>query len=117
MEDNSTKYLSELQAGDHVQVYNSQTQTCRGVAVGRLKQEVRPCVLVELLQSSQDDQKTASAQVFLQQAETVRLGQEGGGCFVRVTDLVAQTDGEDVWGQFLHRRGCRYNGCGVLKHI
>jgi hypothetical protein len=28
-------------------------------------------------------------QVFLQQAETVRLGQEGGG-FWRVTDLVAQ---------------------------
>ena len=48
MHDQTTKYLSELRPGDQVDIYNSATQTARAVAVGRLKQEFRPCVLVEL---------------------------------------------------------------------
>ena len=79
MADNSTKYLSELQPADLVQVYNSRTNTSRAVAVGCIKQEVRPCVLVELQQQHENGEAWATAvgQVFLQQAETVRLGQQG----------------------------------------
>mmetsp|Transcript_972 Transcript_972/g.1888 ORF Transcript_972/g.1888 Transcript_972/m.1888 type:complete len:399 (+) Transcript_972:23-1219(+) len=80
MADNSTKYLCELQAGDQVLVFNSVTGTSRGVAVGRLKQEVRPCVLIQL------ETPANQGQIFLQQAETVRLGQEEGN-FLRASDL------------------------------
>uniref|UniRef100_A0A7S3V4H9 3-dehydroquinate synthase n=1 Tax=Chaetoceros debilis TaxID=122233 RepID=A0A7S3V4H9_9STRA len=88
MSDNTTKYLSELQPGDQVEVYNAINGNSRSVAVGRLKQEIRPCVLVELEAVSGDDIKVKhhSGQVFLQQAETVRLAQEKGS-FIRVTDL------------------------------
>ncbi|CAB9526646.1 3-dehydroquinate synthase [Seminavis robusta] len=87
----STKYLCELQAGDHVLVYDCATGQERAVAVGRLKIEVRPCVLVGLLLEQLQQEEEKPGQIFLQQAETVRLGQEGGG-HVRVTDLeVAST--------------------------
>ena len=48
--------------------------------------------MVELQQQHENGEAWATAvgQVFLQQAETVRLGQQGGS-FVRVTDLQAQT--------------------------
>jgi 3-dehydroquinate synthase II len=85
--DGTTKYLCELQAADQVQVYNTVTGDSRPVAVGRLKQEVRPCVLVELHSKDQH----SAGQVFLQQAETVRLGQEGGES-MRVTDLKVQNE-------------------------
>ncbi len=92
----TTKYLCELQPGDPIEVFNSLTGTSRSVAVGRLKQEVRPCVLVELEVATEDDvddsaQKYQRGQVFLQQAETVRLGRETGS-FVRVTDLETKVD-------------------------
>jgi 3-dehydroquinate synthase II len=94
----TTKYLSELQPGDEVSVYNTAKGTSRPVAIGRLKQEVRPCVLVELESpvslSNQKDGVEVSprlAQIFLQQAETVRLAQEGTN-FFRVTDLKALSD-------------------------
>mmetsp|Transcript_8597 Transcript_8597/g.15993 ORF Transcript_8597/g.15993 Transcript_8597/m.15993 type:complete len:450 (+) Transcript_8597:61-1410(+) len=80
----STKYLSELSAGDEVLV----------LAVGRLKVEIRPCVQVGLFvpQSSLGREENASyGQVFLQQAETVRLGQTlGSESFLRITDLEYQ---------------------------
>ena len=94
----TTKYLSELLPSDHVAVYNAVTGQSRSVAVGRLKQEVRPCVLVELQssmllddgESSQSQQqRILTGQIFLQQAETVRLGQKDGNC-IRVTDLAAR---------------------------
>ncbi|CAJ1949803.1 unnamed protein product [Cylindrotheca closterium] len=81
MADNSTKYLCELQAGDKVLVFNSVAGTSRGVAVGRLKQEVRPCVLIRL-----ETPANQQGQIFLQQAETVRLGHERGK-FLRASDL------------------------------
>lgn len=82
-----TKYLCELQAGDEVFVYNAATGSSRAVAVGRLKIEVRPCVLVSFEEEGKDGETQLSkGQIFLQQAETVRLGKEGGN-FVRVTDL------------------------------
>ena len=99
MNDQTTKYLCELQPGDFVEVYNSITKSTRSIAVGRIKQEVRPCVIVEMetsLETVLDDtnedtlRKTEiqkfSGQIFLQQAETVRLGLENGS-YLRVTDL------------------------------
>lgn len=77
----TTKYLCELEAGDEVCVYNSITTESKSVAVGRLKVEVRPCLIVGL-----EAPDGATSQVFLQQAETVRLGDEGGNC-IRATDL------------------------------
>lgn len=62
--------------------------------MGRIKQEVRPCVLVALQQQNETGKAWATAvgQIFLQQAETVRLGQQGGS-FVRVTELQSQIKG------------------------
>lgn len=94
----TTKYLCELQPSDQVMVYNTQTKSSKSVAVGRLKEEIRPCVLVELeTQTADEVDKSLSprGQVFLQQAETVRLAQPSGE-FVRVTDLEAQSSGNEV---------------------
>lgn len=90
MGDSTTKYLCELQPSDQVLVYNTHTNSSRAVAVGRLKEEVRPCVLVEL-----EAGPRSRGQVFLQQAETVRLGRPSSGNFVRVTDLEAQSGSSD----------------------
>lgn len=110
----TVKYLSEVTAGEEVCVCDAETGGVRGVAVGRVKVEVRPCVMVGLavrvrsveggwsLQEQEgadgnvdafvdgggddDDVEELTGQIFLQQAETVRLGQHEGGA-VRVTDL------------------------------
>jgi 3-dehydroquinate synthase class II len=69
--DLTVKYLCEPEPSDQVLVHNaSMGKSRRAVAVGRLKQEVRPCVLVKL-----ETENGRRAQVFLQQSETVRLGQ------------------------------------------
>jgi len=95
----TTKYLSELGAGEEVLVYDSVTGLGRGVAIGRLKVEVRPCVMVGLRVVVEEEEGVGGGgggdgQIFLQQAETVRLGQRDGG-FVRVTDLQTQKDSDD----------------------
>ena len=92
----TTKYLCELQPSDQVMVYNTKLNSSKPVAIGRLKEEIRPCILVELETRPDDDNIGESlgptGQVFLQQAETVRLGQTSGK-FVRITDLEAQGGG------------------------
>jgi len=82
----TTKYLCELEAGDEVLVFDATTGTSRAVGVGRLKIEVRPCVVVELFLLQEGENDKPPSQIILQQAETVRLG-ESGEHFVRVTDL------------------------------
>ncbi len=66
MADWSTKYLGELEAGDEVLVASHSGY--RSVVVGRLKIEPRPLLIVHLESGS-----GRTGQVFLQQAETVRL--------------------------------------------
>ena len=66
MADGSTKYLSELVAGDEVLVVSPSGS--RAVAVGRLKIEPRPLLLVRFKSTQYGE-----GQLFLQQAETVRL--------------------------------------------
>ena len=77
----TTKYLCELQAGDELAVYNSLTGETRPVAVGRLKVEMRPCMIVGI-----ETERGDISQLFLQQAETVRIGAPEGGV-MSVTDL------------------------------
>ncbi|CAN0394175.1 unnamed protein product, partial [Ectocarpus fasciculatus] len=73
--DGSTKYLSELCAGDQarketengVLIANWKGES-RKVAIGRLKVETRPMIMVEF-----QGEGGSTGQLFLQQAETVRL--------------------------------------------
>jgi len=75
MADGSTKYLSELTAGDQVAIAN-QSNEIRGATIGRLKIERRPFLLVHFEWNNQ------SAQVLVQQAETVRFINEEGNISV-----------------------------------
>ncbi len=69
--DGSTRYLSELVAGDQVAVVRP-NGTGRAVRVGRLKVERRPLLLVRA------DVDGTPRTIFLQEAETVRLCGEAG---------------------------------------
>lgn len=81
MGDRTTKYLSELKAGDEVLIVSSQ-QNCRIATIGRLKIERRPMLLFSL-----ENTNHIKAQLFMQQAETVRLVNPLRKC-VAVTDLI-----------------------------
>ena len=67
MANRTTKYLSELIAGDEVLTV-SDSQTCKSATIGRLKIERRPMLLFSLKNTNDKEY-----QVFVQQAETVRL--------------------------------------------
>ena len=75
MADGSTKYLSELTAGDQVAIANPSNEI-RSATIGRLKIERRPFLLVHFEWNNQ------SAQVLVQQAETVRFINEEGNISV-----------------------------------
>ena len=80
MSDNSTKYLSELEAGDEVAVISS-SGDIRKCIIGRLKIERRPFLIVRFKTHNEE-----VGQIILQQAETVRLIDKDGNA-VSVTDL------------------------------
>jgi len=69
--DGSTRYLSELEAGDPV-LATRPGEAGRAVRVGRLKIERRPMVVVT------GEHRHHRGTVFLQEAETVRLSTERG---------------------------------------
>ena len=75
MADGSTKYLSELTAGDQVAIANSSNEI-RSATIGRLKIERRPFLLVQFQWDNQP------AQVLMQQAETVRFINDEGNISV-----------------------------------
>ena len=78
----STKYLSEVVAGDVVLAVDATTGKSRGVTVGRAKTEPRPMLKIEFSLGGGgdgDEEAGASGQLFLQQAETVRLATETSG--------------------------------------
>ena len=80
--DETTKYLDEIRPGDQVLITDAQGSQ-RSLTVGRCKVEPRPLLLISF------ESDGASGQVFLQQAETVRVMVEGeAGLEPRsVTDL------------------------------
>lgn len=80
MSDNSTRYLSELEAGDEVAVISSSGDT-RKCIIGRLKIERRPFLIIRF-KTKHDE----AGQIILQQAETVRLIDRHGNA-LSVTDL------------------------------
>ena len=67
MANRTTKYLSELKAGDEILIVSS-SERCRPATVGRLKIERRPMLLFTVRNKNDKE-----AQMFTQQAETVRL--------------------------------------------
>ncbi|MDP6869164.1 MAG: 3-dehydroquinate synthase II [Candidatus Poseidoniaceae archaeon] len=67
MADGTTKYLSELEMGDEVQIVSSNNHVRNGI-VGRVKIEKRPFILFRWV-----DEYHNEAGTLLQQAETVRL--------------------------------------------
>jgi 3-dehydroquinate synthase II len=67
MANRDTKYLSELKAGDEILIISS-SGYCKTATVGRLKIERRPMLLFSLKNTNDKE-----AQIFTQQAETVRL--------------------------------------------
>ena len=71
MADGSTRYLSELEAGDKVAVL-SLNGSQRGAVIGRLKVERRPFIILRL------STPLGEGQIMLQQAETVRLVMASG---------------------------------------
>ncbi|KAL1510396.1 hypothetical protein AB1Y20_000043 [Prymnesium parvum] len=80
MADESSKYLSELKAGDTV-LGVSRDGSTRPAVVGRCKVEPRPVVRVDFELSEASE----TAHVFLQQAETVRLATPVGCAALPVT--------------------------------
>ena len=70
----ATKYLSEVVAGDVVLAVDGATGRGRGITVGRAKVEPRPMLKIDFRLNDKDG---VNGQLFLQQAETVRLGTVG----------------------------------------
>ncbi len=79
-----TTYLGELRSGEEVLIVNADGSTSLA-AVGRVKIEVRPMLLVEA-KISQAGAADVVGTIFLQNAETIRLTQPGGNP-VSVVDL------------------------------
>ncbi|MCW4001146.1 MAG: 3-dehydroquinate synthase II [Candidatus Bathyarchaeota archaeon] len=96
----TTRYLSELKAGDEVILVNREGKT-RKANVGRIKIEIRPLILVE----AQAADKTIK--VILQNAETIRVVTSAGS--KPVTELKA---GDEVVVH-LAARGGRHFGISV----
>lgn len=88
MADGSTKYISELKAGDGLLAVNVKGNT-RPVVLGRLKIEQRPMLKISGKETSLSLQNANSSHVFMQQAETVRLLSEEPNA-VSVTELAPQ---------------------------
>lgn len=87
MEDGRAEYLSGVKAGDKVMVAD-QHGNARGVAVGRCKIESRPHMKVAYTWTGGDGSTQRAAQVFLQQAETVRfVSPPPGPQSIAITDL------------------------------
>ena len=85
MADGSTKYLSELCAGDEVMAVKASGET-RGVVLGRMKIEQRPMLKISCKIGTKPHQNANTSHIFMQQAETVRLITEASAA-VSVTDL------------------------------
>ncbi len=73
-----TTYLGELRAGENVLIVHADGNTSLA-AVGRVKIEVRPMLLIEAkIPASQGGAEDNIGTVFLQNAETIRLTRPGG---------------------------------------
>ena len=110
MADRTTKYLSELVAGDVVRAVNIEGQT-REIVLGRIKIEQRPMLKISCMATNSDSRKNKEVHVFLQQAETVRLI-DFEGAVKSVTELHA---GEMVLGR--HGLEGRHLGVAISSAV
>lgn len=104
--DGKTRYLSELKAGDRVQVVDPSGKR-REVIVGRIKMERRPLVMVE----AETDGQEGTA--MLQNAETIRLVRPDGSA-VSVTEARA---GDEILVHFAGKAKARHFGGEVDEFI
>ena len=105
MPDSKTKYLSEVEAGDDIVIISSEGFT-RKVAVGRVKIENRPLMLVKA------ERNGDSATVLVQNAETIRFVKEGGET-IPVTEL---QKGDIILARIIDPKG-RHFGLEVDEYI
>jgi 3-dehydroquinate synthase II len=94
-----TRYLSELESGDRIVVIDFR-ETAREVAVGRIKIERRPLVMVEAVVGGE------RGTVMLQKAETIRLVKRDGTP-VAVTEL---KEGDEVLVNLTETEGRHLGG-------
>ena len=102
--DGRTRYLSEIGAGDEGTAIAGAGRT-RTVAVGRVKIERRPLLLIE----AEGEGQTASA--IIQNAETVRLVGEDGGA----RSVVELKPGDRILGHLM--KGGRHFGIAIDETI
>lgn len=105
---NETCYLSELQSGDDVMIFNSEGEG-KSAVVGRTKLEKRPMMLLEAEISSGDEKQTVS--LLLQNAETINLIDPEG----QPVSVVRLEPGDEVLA--LHEKGGRHFGVKVEETI
>jgi 3-dehydroquinate synthase II len=110
MADRTTKYLSELVAGDVVRAVNIEGQA-REIVLGRIKIEQRPMLKISCMATNNDNRKNKEVHVFLQQAETVRLI-DSKGAVKSVTELHA---GDVVVGR--HGLEARHLGVAISSAV
>jgi len=99
-----TCYLEELQAGDEILVVDAQGGTSLAT-VGRVKIEVRPLLLIAA------ETESGKGQVFVQNAETIRLVTPEG----RPVSVVSLSEGDQVLCRT--EQGGRHFGMRITENI
>ena len=107
MADGSTRYLSELSAGEDVAIVSSDGSR-RSATIGRLKIERRPFLLVRYLSGDSE------GQIIAQQAETVRLVTPSGGQ-ISITDAAAGDEISILCDRRMRHMGIALEGGMVEK--
>ena len=107
MADGSTRYLSELSAGEDVAIVSSDGSR-RSATIGRLKIERRPFLLVRYLSGDSE------GHIIAQQAETVRLITPSGGQ-ISITDAVAGDEISVLCDRRMRHMGLALEGRMVEK--
>ena len=107
MADGSTRYLSELSAGENVAIISSDGSR-RSATIGRLKIERRPFLLVRYLSGDSE------GNIIAQQAETVRLITPSGGQ-ISITDATAGDEISVLCDRRMRHMGLALEGRMVEK--
>lgn len=105
MADGTTKYLSELSAGDRIRLTNTKGIQ-RSAMIGRLKIEIRPMVLIRWI-----DENNKEGSMFLQQAETVRVISQDN----RPISVTSLKEGDKILGWC--QKGGRHIGAEISSTV
>lgn len=105
MADGTTKYLSELSAGNRIRLTNTEG-IHRSATIGRLKIEIRPMVLIRWI-----DENNKEGSMFLQQAETVRVISQDN----RPISVTSLEEGDKILGWC--QKGARHIGAEISSTV